>query len=208
MGTQPTQHISSGENWDVKVFNKIYEENRIDDSFDDGYGSWMEEPIEGTGQQKMFQGEFNKDMFNNEFEKYKQEQKQQHGAQIIQYEEPESRMSMRNQDSLVTLGQGKVSNFTGETGGLNFTDYKAAFTVDSTLIDGQSIRTDERATSVKGLEQQRSNISYKQSAEDMDRMAYQESLQERSEQARVRRLQVYDKKGEDMYNKVHKMLLR
>ena len=48
-------------------------------------------------------------------------------------EEPQERLSMRNQDSLVTLGQGKVSNFSGEAGNLGFTDYKAAFTTDSTL---------------------------------------------------------------------------
>ena len=58
-------------------------------------------------QPKMFQGEFNKDMFNHEFEKYKQEQQQKMGSQIVQYQEPESRLSMKNQDSLVTLGQGK-----------------------------------------------------------------------------------------------------
>ena len=37
---------------------------------------------------------------------------------------------------------------------------------------------------------------------------YQEALQNKEERARVQRLQVYDQKGEDMYNKVHQMLLR
>ena len=123
--SQPTQHIEAGDNFDVKVFNKIYEENRIEDSYDEGYGSWMSETSSDVGQQKMFQGEFNKDMFNHEFQKYKQEQKQKMGSQIVRYDEPETRISMRGQDSIVTLGQGKVSNFSGETGGgLNFTDYK------------------------------------------------------------------------------------
>ena len=43
MKTQPTQHISAGDNFDIAVFNKIYQENRLDDAFDDGYGSWMEQ---------------------------------------------------------------------------------------------------------------------------------------------------------------------
>ncbi len=206
--TQPTKNISASENWDVKVFNKIYEENRIDDAYDDGYGSWMEGGDDDTDQPKMFQGKFNKDMFNNEFEKYKQAQKQQHGAHIIKYQEPEARMSIRNQDSLVTLGQGKVSNFTGETGGLNYTDYKAAFTIDSTLIDGSDINIDKRPTSVKGLEQQRSDISYRMSTADIERAANNDALQNKAEQERIRRLQVYDKQGEDMYSKVHQMLLR
>jgi len=207
--SQPTQHIEAGDNFDVKVFNKIYEENRIEDSYDEGYGSWMSETSSDVGQQKMFQGEFNKDMFNHEFQKYKQEQKQKMGSQIVRYDEPETRISMRGQDSIVTLGQGKVSNFSGETGtGLNFTDYKAAFTTDSTLIDESMVSLDGRSTSVKGLEQQRSNISYQMSAEDRERQAYQAALQNKEERARVQRLQVYDQKGEDMYNKVHQMLLR
>ena len=116
---------------------------------------------------------------------------------------------MKGQDTLVTLGQGKVSNFSGETGtGLNFTDYRAAFTTDSTLIDESMVSIDSRSTSVKGLEQQRSNISYQMSAEDRERQAYQEAIQNKEERARTQRLQVYDQKGEDMYNKVHQMLLR
>ena len=207
--SQPTQHIDSGDNFDVKVFNKIYDENRIEDSYDKGYGTWMNETPSDTGDQKMFQGEFNKDMFNHEFQKYKQEQKHKLGSQIVRYDEPDTRISMKGQDTLVTLGQGNVSNFSGETGGgLNFTDYKAAFTTDSTLIDESMVSIDGRSTSVKGLEQQRSNVSYQMSSEDRERQAYQESLQNNEERSRVQRLQVYDQRGEDMYNKVHQMLLR
>ena len=209
MKTQPTQHISAGDNFDVAVFNKIYQENRLDDAFDDGYGSWMEQTSQhGHKQQKMFQGEFNKDMFNHEFQKYKKEQKQKMGSQIVQYEEPQVRISMKNQDSLVTLGQGKITNFSGETNGLGFSDYKAAFTTDTTLIDEGSVDIHGRANSIKGVERERANISYKMSAQDQQRVAYQEALQNKEERARLQRLQVYDQKGEDMYNKVHQMLLR
>ena len=70
------------------------------------------------------------------------------------------------------------------------------------------VSLDGRSTSVKGLEQQRSNISYQMTTEDRERQAYQEAIQNKEERARVQRLQVYDQTGEDMYNKVHKMLLR
>ena len=208
MSSQPTHQISTGDNFDVKVFNKIYDENRIEDAYDDGYGSWMKETSNDSGQQKMFQGEFNKDMFNHEFEKYKQEQKQKLGSQIVQYEQPETRISMKNQDSLVTLGQGKITNFSGETNGLGFSDYKAAFTTDSTLIDTGSVDIHGRANSIKGVERERSNISYQMSPEDQQRSAYQEAMKAKEERARLQRLQVYDQKGEDMYNKVHQLLLR
>ena len=209
-GSSTGQNINfDKDNFDSVVFNKIYEENKIEEAFDDGYGSWMNETESiASSQPKMFQGNFNKDMFNHEFEKYKQEQKQKQGAQIVQYEEPQVRMSMRNQDSLVTLGQGKVTNFSGEAGNLGFTDYKAAFTTDSTLIDTGAVDIDSRANSIKGVERERSNISYQLSPEDQQRVAYQEALQQKEERARIQRLQVYDQRSEDTYHKVHQLLLR
>ena len=209
-GSSTGQNINfDKDNFDSALFNKIYEENKIEEAFDHGYGSWMNETESiASSQPKMFQGNFNKDMFNHEFEKYKQEQKQKMGNQIVQYEEPQVRMSMKNQDSLVTLGQGKVTNFSGEAGNLGFTDYKAAFTTDSTLIDTSAVDIDSRANSIKGVERERSNISYQLSPEDQQRVAYQEALQQKEERARIQRLQVYDQKSEDTYHKVHQLLLR
>ena len=197
------------DNFDSEVFNKIYEENRIEEAYDDGYGSWMQKTESiSSSQSKMFQGNFNKDMFNHEFEKYKQEQQQKMGNQMIQYQEPRERLSMKNQDSLVTLGQGKVSNFSGEVGNLGFTDYKAAFTTDSTLIDTGSVDIHGREHDIKGVERERSNISYQMSAEDQQHVAYQEALHKKEERVRVQRLQVYDQQHESNYHKIHKLLLR
>ena len=57
-------------------------------------------------------------MFNHEFEKYKQEQQQKMGSQIVQYQEPESRLSMKIKIRHRNLGSGKVAgNFSGETNG-------------------------------------------------------------------------------------------
>ena len=197
------------DNFDSEVFNKIYEDNRIEEAFDDGYGSWMQETESiSSSQGKLFQGNFNKDLFNHEFEKYKQEQKQKMGNQLVKYDEPQVRMSMSNQDSLVTLGQGKITNFSGEAGNLGFTDYKAAFTVDSTMIDTSTVDINGRSNSIKGVERERSNVSYQLSSEDQQRLAYQEALQQREERARVQRLQVYDQQSEDTYHKVHQLLLR
>tara|TARA_Y100000389_G_scaffold147201_1_gene146077 strand:- start:454 stop:1575 length:1122 start_codon:yes stop_codon:yes gene_type:complete len=198
------------DHFDSAVFNKIYEENRVEEAFDDGYGSWMQETESiSSSQGKLFQGNFNKDLFNHEFEKYKQEQKQKMGNQIIQYKEPTEQFAhSSNSDSLVTLGQGKVTNFSGEMGNIGFSDYKAAFTVDSTMIDTSTVDINGRSNSVKGVERERSNISYQLSPEDQQRVAYQEALNQREERARVQRLQVYDQKSEDAYHKVHQLLLR
>ena len=80
---------------------------------DHGYGSGCGSSSVGCQPKNYFKGNFNKDLFNHEFEKYKQEQKKKMGSQMVQYQEPVERLSMKNQDLLVTLGQGTISNFSG-----------------------------------------------------------------------------------------------
>ena len=206
---QPKINVNMTDNFDADVFNRIYEENKIPESFDEGYGSWMNKNNgTETTQEKMFQNGFNKDMFNHTFEKYKQEQQKQNGSQMIQYGEPENRISMANQDSLMTLGQGKITNFGGTTDNLSYTDYKQAFTDGSTLIDTSSVDIGDRSGSINQIKAQRSNISYTMSHEDEQRMGLQKLEEQKSEQNRIQRLQVYDQKHGQAYEKIHSMLLR
>ena len=196
------------ENFDTAVFNKIYEENRLEGAYDGGYGDWMEQSVvKDVSQKKMFNGEFNSEMFNHEFEKYKHEQAQKQGSQMVQYQDPQVSISMKNKDSLMVLGQGKVSDFSGEAGNLGFRDYRDAFT-NTTLIDTTAVSIEDRKSSVKGLERERSNVSYRMSPADQRRQAEQEMAQKQAEQQRLQRLQVYDQQGADMYERVHKRLLR
>ena len=206
---QPKVNVNMTDNFDVDVFNKIYEENKIPESFDEGYGSWMNSnSVKEREQNKMFQNGFNKDMFNHTFEKYKQEQSKQKGSQMVQYNEPETRISISNQDSLMTLGQGKVANFSGTTDNLSFTDYKQAFTDGSTLIDTSAIDISGRSGSINQIKAQRSNISYTLSPEDEQRLSLQKLEEQKAEQNRIQRLQVYDQRHGQAYEKIHSMLLR
>ena len=122
------------DHFDVNLFNKIYEDNKIPESFDRVW-KWMEQnPAIGGEQTKLFQNGFNKDLFNSTFDEYK-DQASHYKHQLVKYNEPEQRLSMKNQDALVTLGQGRISDFSGSAKSLHYTDYKKAFTYGSTLID-------------------------------------------------------------------------
>ena len=70
--SQPKVNVNMTENFDVDVFNSIYEENKIKDVYDEGYSSWMNSnnSIESENN-KLFQNGFNKDLFNSTFEQYK-----------------------------------------------------------------------------------------------------------------------------------------
>ena len=196
------------EDFDVNVFNKIYEENKIKDVYDSGYGNWMSKnPVEEKQQGKMFQNGFNKDMFNSEFENYKRETRKKSNS-LVEYREPEERISMTNQDSLMLLGGGKISDFSGEASGIHYTDYKKAFTDGSMLIDVNSVSTDGRAGSMNSIKQQRSNISYTLSEADARRVKERELMEEREENKRVQRLNMYDKQHGEAYERIHGLLLK
>ena len=211
--SRPTMNVEMKDNFDVNLFNKIYEDNRIEDVYDDGYGSWMNKnQVEDVkmikGDTKMFQNNFNKDLFNDTFEKYKREQSQKQGQQVVQYKDPEVRMSIKNQDSIMTLGQGKISDFGGTTDNLTYTDYKKAFTDGSTLIDINTVDITTRSTNIDSMESQRSNISYTMNKEDERLFALQKMEEQKAEQNRLQRLQKYDQRHGEAYEKIHSMLLR
>lgn len=206
---QPRVNVNMQDSFDVNLFNTIYDENKIQEVYDDGYGDWMDQhQIEGGSQKKMFQDGFNKDLFNSTFENYKKEQAKKHGNQLVKYEEPEVRISMSNQDSLMVLGQDKIKNFGGTTDNLSYTDYKQAFTDGSTLIDTSTVDISERSNSMNGIKSQRSNISYNMNSEDQQQYSLQQLEQQKAEENRLKRLQVYDQKHGESYEKIHNLLLR
>ena len=207
---QPKVNVNMTENFDIDVFNKIYDENKIPDVYDEGYGNWMNNnPALESEQQKMFQNGFNKDMFNATFENYKREQSQRNPQNaLVKYQEPEVKISMSNADSIMTLGQGKITDFSGNSDNLTYTDYKQAFTDGSTLIDINSVDTSGRANSIGGVKAQRSNISYTMSPEDQRLYAQRQLLEQKQERDRISRLNVYDKQHGEAYEKIHSMLLR
>ena len=157
------------EKFDSELFNKIYEENRIEDIYDTGYGEWMKEnKIDSKAPTKLFNGNFNKNMFNNEFDKYKKEQQAKLDKSIINYEEPNINISYKNKDSIMFLGKCKIDNFSGEAGGLLFTDYKDAYT-NSCLIDINSIKISGKSKTLLDKKAERKNISYQMSEKDIQK---------------------------------------
>jgi curved DNA-binding protein CbpA len=206
---QPKVNVNMTENFDVDVFNQIYEDNKIPEVYDEGYGSWMKEsPAIESEQGRMFQSGFNKDMFNSTFEKYKQEQSQRTPQNQLALREPEVRISMSNQDSLMTLGQDKITNFGGQMGNLGYTDYKQAFTDGSTLIDASTVDISGRSKSMRGMKSQRSNISYTMTKEDEQKQALLRIEEQAAEQNRLQRLNKMDQRQAESYEKIHSMLLR
>ena len=107
----------------------------------------------------------------------------------------------------MVLGQNNVSDFSGTSeGGLNFRDYKDAFT-NSCLIDTGSMDLNGRENSIQGVERSRSNISYQMSEQDLRRQHLRNSRREQEEQDRIHRLNQQDNRAFTMYDKIHSRLI-
>jgi curved DNA-binding protein CbpA len=207
---QPKVNVNMTENFDVDVFNKIYDENKIPEVYDEGYGDWMDSnPALEAEQSKMFQNGFNKDMFNSTFENYKRDQSQRNPQNsLVKYQDPEVKISMSNADSIMTLGQDKITDFSGQSDNLNYTDYKQAFTDGSTLIDINTVDTSGRVSSIGGIKSQRSNISYTMTPQDEQRQSLLRVEEQQAENNRLERLNKMDQRQAQSYERIHSMLLR
>ena len=196
------------ETFDTDVFNKIYEENKMPEAHEDGYGEWMKkETNPSLNTDKLFNGKFNKNMFHREFDKFKQQISKQSGNEIQKYQEPEVSISYKGKDSIMVLGQKKVDDFSGQSdGGLAYRDYKDAYT-NSCLIDIHSVNSRGRPTSLNEEKAQRANVSYQMDAEQQERYQLKKLQEEKEEQDRLERLRVYEEKAFSMHDRIHQRML-
>lgn len=199
--TDVKQNINM-KDFNVELFNKIYEENKLEDDFhDNGYGDWLKKE-DDVKMVKMTS--YNKDKFNQEFQKAKHNLSKE--RQVQKYSEPKELICSSNIDSIMVLGGDKVKSYTGETNGLQFRDLREAFE-EPTLIDINNIDISNRNTNVKDYNRERSNIKYKMSDIDLQKQALREDKQKQEELLRIKRLKERDQKHFNQYERIHKRLI-
>ena len=161
----------SGERFNVKKFNKIYEDYRMEDVNDEGYGDWMVERSntrEDIDIKNVFGNRYNKDVFNNAFEN--QEIDAQH-MQLMKIAEPEP-MAISDRLNYTELGGSRPNDFTRKTnintsGGLGFYDYKTAHT-QSKLVDSRHVKKRKNYKNVDDYERDRANQDFTETEEEME----------------------------------------
>ena len=202
---QNHQYRDLSKNFDKNIFNQIYEENRIEEVNDEGYGNWIKEN-EITTEDIIQNNSLTKDNFNSEFTKNKQKYLRKKGTQLQKYSEPIEEISFKNKSSIMLLGQDKVDDFSGETGGLSFRDYKDAYT-NTFLVNDEIIDVNSRSKDLKGFQKERENISYEMNEQEIEMYALKKIREEKEEELRVKRLQEKDDHVSNMYDKIHQRML-
>lgn len=127
---------------DVNAFNQMFEQTRIPDPDDDGYGDWLTNKNETSSASSKFSGKFNRDVFNKMFE----EQAARTTGPTNQLMAITPQAMTLAPTSGVELGRGKSDSYTAPANAnLKYTDLKQAYTLENTL-SGQvsNVRVENR----------------------------------------------------------------
>jgi curved DNA-binding protein CbpA len=168
----------------IDVFNKVFEETRLPDPDEEGYGDWLKRSEDGPagGSQTKFNGKFNRSVFNETFENELKSRSAQQNRSQLANRQPEALVMAPTFG--IELGRDKSEDFTGANlNGLKFTDLKKAYTTDSTFshqvadvrVSNRSF--DAAATERKSAPTPLSSAEMEAIAEGERRMAQRQSNQ-------------------------------
>ena len=199
------------DNFNIKIFNKIYEENRLDDPFDDGYGNIMDKTdlkksysANDIDIPNIFSDKFNSNVFNTVFNSMKDKQSKEDNNELIAYSGPSAMVA---QNDCFELGGGKISDFSSNdvSSDLQYTDYMKAHTQN--LINPNSVNTRGDFKNLEDLKQHRENINFIMSPEEIAFQNMQKQQDKDNEERRLERLKEYDNNVNNQYNKINQQFL-
>jgi len=125
---------------DMDAFNKMFEQTRIPDPDEDGYGDWLGKEKDEDNNPK-FSGKFNRDVFNQVFEDDAKTNATKGNYIITQ---PQSMIMAPTLG--IELGRDRPESYTAAYNSeLNFTDLKQAYTTENTFSKQVAhVRVDNR----------------------------------------------------------------
>ncbi len=190
-------------NLDMNVFNQMFEQNRMPDPDDDGYGDWLKsQEEEGTKTQK-FSGKFNRDVFNKMFEGEIKSRGGDNQQQLAVYA-PQS-LALANVG--VELGRDRTGDHTAPyNANLKYTDLKTAYVKENVITPQVAgIRVEERSMKTYGEAYKRGPESY--SSEEQAYMERLKSMEEDKERQRRIRMAQEQMDVQDHFNRMKRLVI-
>ena len=166
------------------MFNKIYEENKIEDVYDRGYGDLMTESDANRPDIDIKKTVNSMKNFNQAFDSAPISK---NNKKIIKYRDPIALPTSLKTLQYTEIGIDKLSDFSTETSNLSCVDYKKAHST-SKLIDKNYVRQRTGYNDIGGLEAERANIDYNMSEEDLRKQAYLKKKEQLKELKRLERI--------------------
>ena len=200
--------------FDAKLFNKIYEQNKLWESSDDGYGSWFSsEKTDNEAPNEIFGNKFNLNVFNSTFEDYKEKITGQSGA-IQEYHDPQELISCSTGFTDIDIYARKIDDFSkplpiagaGAGKELAYTDLKTAYTSKGAFIDPSKVEY-KTYKSVDELKRDRGNIRYDMTPDQMREYEMKKYREREEEERRQDLIRQRDNIVANTYGKMHEKML-
>jgi curved DNA-binding protein CbpA len=188
---------------DMNAFNQMFEQTRIPDPEEDGYGDWLKGADDAGGTGPKFGGKFNRDVFNRAFEEEAAKRRAQ--GQDITVRQPEALTLAPSAG--VELGRGGGGSFTAAANAsLKFTDLKNAYTSDN-MITTQVAGVTVEARSFDKYSSSRKQAPAPLTDQEMAGvMAAEAAAARREEQRRLRAAQE-DSMGSQYFERMKRLVI-
>lgn len=189
------------DNFDLNQFNKIYNENKLEDLNDNGYEDWINNnsyDTEEIQRNTKLTGRGN-DTFNKTFDSEVVIQ----NNQLQKYNDPRE-LFMNQQNNCSELGVDKIENYSGQGKTIKYTDYKEAHTTNR-LVDPNTKFKQYR--NINELEHARSNIK-DFTQEELDFYEEKQKKQELYEKERIEKQNYLDQLHFKNYERLNNIMLQ
>lgn len=193
---------------DMNVFNQLFEENRLPDPDQDGYGDWLRSNGEdGKGrtsqQESALRAKFNAEVFNRAFVSEAKKDPAA-AAELARYRPPDELVHHQGTE----LGGGRPKHFISPMGAnIAYTDLKFAYGEGSTFSQDVAHAPTESGKTFTQMKAEREAAPKPLSAEEAAMVAAVERQRAAAEEERRRRLAVADVAAEDVYSKLQRRLM-
>lgn len=202
-------------NFNTKLFNKLYEDNRLWNPNDDGYGDMMSNNINNENNNensKIFDDKFCLNVFNSTFDKLNTNNND-NDNKIIEYNQPRELIPTENNFSRLE-GDKKIDDFSksadsiGGLNGLTYTDYKKAYENNGSNLLYTNVKSNRPSyNSVDDLERERSKVSHIMNEDEQRQYNIMKQKKEEEEIKRQNRLHENDMIYQNHYDNTHEKLL-
>ncbi len=178
-------------NLDMNKFNQMFEQTRIPDPDEDGYGDWLKGSENESSRKKIrgkkFSEDFNREVFNRMFEE-EQEANGRGETTLTNFQHPQE--LVLSQSAGVELGRDRPSDYTAAyDSGLQFTDLRSAYTKENTVSEKvANVKVEQRDFNT--YKEQREKAPERYSQQEMNALdAFRAQQDQREQQRRVRAAQ-------------------
>lgn len=172
-----------GSKFDLDKFNHVFGEMHLKDAYQDGYESWL---------------------------RSEEAPRRSDNKHVIVYKEPEPLpASNKLGGSFYELGVQRVKDFSAlnlSHHDLNFSDLRKAHTTDC-LIDTERLPPRREYKSMEELKVDRANLPFEMDPAELQQLELERRKQEKREALRLRRLEEYDRRAEELHHRVNKLML-